>query len=323
MKFKFGSILVSAAFLAAGLTSAHAQDYPNGPVTVVVGYAAGGAADSAARFFSQKLEERLGVPFVVENTTGAGGLVGAARVAQSAPDGQTLMYTAQSVMAVGPIYNPDAPVIPHEELIGVASTTSKPGYLVVHPDAPFSSVEELVAYAKENPGRLTYGSGGLGTSPHLSGTAFADATGIEIRHITYGGENPAVLDVMGARLDLVFASAGAVMPNVADGKLKVLAVTSPERMADYPEVPTVAESGYEGFSTASWAGYVAPNGTPIEFRTVIADAVREILELPETKAFLTADGSVALVNTPDEFDAFIDEQAETWRAALADTVEGN
>lgn len=313
----FGAALALIAVPAA------AQDYPDGPVTIVVGYAPGGSADASARFVAQKMEQVLGTPFVVENKTGASGLVGAATVAQSDPDGQTLMYANQGVMVIGPIFNPDTPVNPVGDLVGVGTTGAKPVVLVVDPELPINSVQELIDYAKQHPGQLSYGSGGLGTSPHLAGAIFANMAGIDMQHVTYGGENPAVLDVIGHRLQVVFASVGATMPHVETGELRALAVTSDVRIKDLPDLPTVAESGIDGYRVESWSGLVAPAGTSQEVRNTLNEALAEVVAMPETQEFFQAEGIVPFTMTPEEFQAFIEQEAPKWRDALTDVVQTN
>jgi tripartite-type tricarboxylate transporter receptor subunit TctC len=315
--------LVAAGFVSATLLAggAQAQDYPSGPVTVVVGFAPGGSADASARFFAQKLGEVFGQSFIVENRVGASGLLAVASVAQAPADGRTLLYGSQTNIVVSPIFNPDTPVDPTTDLIGAVSTGTKPVVLVVDPDLPIHSVDDLIAYARENPNALAYGSGGLGTSPHLSGMTFAQMADIEMRHITYNGENPGVLDVLGKRLQVMFASSGAVMPHVESGDLRALAVTSAERIEYLPDLPAISEFGLEGYDVQSWSGLMAPAGTPDEILQALNDKMQEVLAMPETQTFLAAEGIVPLVGSPAEFHAFVEAEAEKWAIALADAVE--
>src|SRR5262249_21655477 len=256
--------LLVASALALGLaTAADAQaTYPDRPIKIIVGFAAGGGTDVAARIVAQKLAEGLGQSVVVENRPGASGLIGADAVAKSAPDGYTLMMGTQTTLAVAPILYPKNAIDPARDFVGIGLSGISPLVLTTNPSLPVKSVAELIALAKQKPGAINFGSGGVGTTPHMAGELFAYTSGIKMGHVAYRGEAPAINDLIGGQLQVMFPNLSACIGNVRAGTLRALAVTSKARSVSAPDIPTIAESGIRDFEAATWFGLVAPAGTP-------------------------------------------------------------
>src|SRR2546425_10629261 len=242
--------------------TAQTATYPDRPVKILVGFSAGGGIDVVARILAQKMSETLGQTVVVENRAGASGLIAAEAVAKSAPDGYTLMMGSQTTFAVAPTLYRKTSLDPSRDFAGIAMGGISPLALVVHPSLPAQSVNDVIAMAKAKPGAINFGSGGLGTTPHMAGELFELAAGVKIVHVAYRGEAPAINDLLGGQLHFIFANLSAVIGNVKAGTLRALAVTSARRAAAAPEVPTVAETALPGFEAATWFALVAPAGTP-------------------------------------------------------------
>src|SRR4051812_12355381 len=249
-----------------GLTTlAHAQGkYPDHAVKVVVGFTAGGGTDVAARVIAQKLSEAMGQSFVVENRPGASGLIASEQVAKSPADGYTLSVGSQTTMAVAPALYRKFQIDAAKEFTGLAMIGISPLVAVVKADSPIKSIKDLIAAAKEKNGTMNFGSGGVGTTPHMAGELFAFNAGIKWVHVAYRGEAPGLNDLLGGQIPFMFSNLSVVLGNVQAGKLRALAVTTPKRVASLPDVPTIAESGQPGFDAATWFTLVAPAGTPRE-----------------------------------------------------------
>src|SRR5215467_4596471 len=258
----FGLLLGLA--LAIDLPAAKGQTtrYPDKPVKIFVGFAAGGGTDVAARILAQKLTEALGQSIVVENRPGASGMIAAETLAKSAADGYTLMMGSQTTLAVAPALYRKFSIDAARDFVAVAPAGVSPLVLVVHPSVPVRSVKELIALGKAKPGAINFGSGGLGTTPHMAVELFSLQAGIKMVHVAYRGEAPAINDLLGGQLDLIFANLSAVIGNVKAGSLRALAVTSAQRATTAPEIPTIAEVALPGFDAATWFALVAPAGTP-------------------------------------------------------------
>ena len=247
---------------AAGASPAFAQTYPDKPIRILVGFAAGGPADITARLIGDRLSEAWGKPVIVENVTGAAGNLATDRVAKSAPDGYTLLAAASATIVTNPSLYQKLPFDPVKDLAPITQAVYTPNILAVHPDVPARSVQELVAYARANPGKLTFGSAGAGTSQHLAGELFKTMAGIDIQHVPYRGIAAVMPDLIAGRLTMAFGNISAVLPFVRDGKLRPLAVTSTRRYASVPDLPTMIEAGFPGFDSTAWFGLMAPAGTP-------------------------------------------------------------
>ena len=303
-----------AALLAAGAGWAQ-QPYPSKPIRVIVAFAPGGIADFAARSVSQKLSESLGVPVVVENRAGAGGITGAEVVAKSAPDGYTLLVTSIS-HTINPSLRKNLPFDAVRDFAPVTLITDAPNFLVVHPSLPVHSVKALVALARARPGQITYASSGTGTSTHLSGELFKSLARIDIVHVPYKGGGPAVIDLVGGHVQMMFSTLPSVLHQVRAGKLRGLAVTGARRFPAAQEFPTMIEAGVAGFEVSGWSGLFAPAGTPREAVSRLAAEIRMILQAPELKERFFVQGAEPVGNTPEEFAAFVGAEIAKWKKVV-------
>jgi tripartite-type tricarboxylate transporter receptor subunit TctC len=258
------SLAAIAALLLAAATphSVRAQDYPVRPITLVVPYTPGGSTEILARIVGQKLEQRLGKSVIVEMKPGAGTVIGSAAVAQSDPDGYTLLMATPTPMAINVTVHKSLPYNPATDFVPLAMIASAPFLLIVNPDLPVHSVKELVAYAKANPGKLSYGSGGVGSPHHLYMELLKSMTGTQMTHVPYKGSLPALNDVISGQIQLMFCDIPPAAGMVSAGKVRVIGVSTGERISAYPDVPTVAEAGVPGYSVAGWFMIVAPAKTP-------------------------------------------------------------
>ena len=256
--------LAAALALSFCQIAAYAQDaaYPNRPMKMLVGFGAGGGTDIAARIMAQKMSEILGQSIVVENRTGASGMIAAEDEAKSAPDGYTLMMGSQTTYAVAPNLYRKVTLDPAKDFAGVAMTGASPLVLVVNPSFAAHSVKDVIAMAKADPGKINFGTGGLGTTPHMTAELFQYTAGIKMVHVAYRGEAPAINDLLAGQIPLMFANLSAVMGNLKAGTVRALAVTGAHRSPSAPDIPTVAESALPGFEAETWWGIVAPAGTP-------------------------------------------------------------
>jgi tripartite-type tricarboxylate transporter receptor subunit TctC len=302
--------------LAAGLllaTSAAAQDYPTRPVTLVVPYAAGGGNDLVARVVAERMSRTLGQQIVIENRGGAGGSIATRQVARTAaPDGYTLLIGGTGTLAVDPTLYANVGYDPRRDFAPVGLIATSPLVLVVHPSVPAASVQELIALAKKEPGRVNYASAGAGSGIHLAAELFAAMTGIKLTHIPYKGSAPALNDLIGGHVAMYFSSLPPAVALVRDGKVRALAVTGPTRSSIFPELPTVAESGVPGYEAVLHYGIVAPAGTP---RAIVERLNRELrlaLASDDVRARLATAGAEPLASTPEEYAADIDREETKW-----------
>ena len=309
-------LALALALAPAGLALAQAADYPNKPVRVLVAFTAGGTTDILARAVSQKLSERFKQPFVVDNKPGAGGNLGTELAARSAPDGYTLIVNSVGPMAVNPSLYSKLNINPLSDLVPVVQIADVPNVLVVHPSVPAHTVEELLAHAKANPGRLNYGSTGIGTSSHLSGFMLSQRANIETTHIPYKGAE-ALKDLLAGRVQFMFATIPSVIQHIHAGKLRALAVTSVKPSRSLPNVPTVAEKGFPGFEAGSWFGFFAPKGTP---ENVIAEVNKAVNEaLPALQEQMIREGADPVGGTPLQFGLFVQREHEKWKGIVRES----
>lgn len=300
------------AILAALALPAQAQQYPSRPVTIVVPFAAGGGSDLLARLVAQKLEERLGRPFIIENKPGAGTTIAAMQVARAAPDGYTLMQGTSSTMAINVTMNKKLPYTPLKDLVPVALLSSSPFFLVVSADSPLKSVADVIAAAKANPKGLNYGSGGPGSMHHLSSELLQSLAGIEMTHVPYKATPPAMNDLIAGHIQLMFGDTTSTLPMIQQGKLRGLAVTTARRSPAAPDVPTVAET-VPGFESASWQMLLAPGATPPDVIALLNREVHAVFSDPAVIQELTRRGiGPAVTGPPDEVTAFVKKEIVRW-----------
>ncbi|MDB5883567.1 MAG: hypothetical protein JWP43_3445 [Ramlibacter sp.] len=309
----------AALMLGAGPRIAAAQAaYPSAPVKVLVGFPPGTAADVAARAVSEGMGRRLGQPFVVENRAGAGSNIAAKAVASAPPDGYTL-FVVTIANTINAAFPNSTAVDPTKDLMPVTMIGSVPNVLVAHPSLEVNTVADLIKLAKAKPGGLSFGSSGVGTSPHLSGELFSMMTGVKMIHVPYRGSTPAVTDLLGGQVQLMFSPASSVLQHVRAGKLKALAVTSLKRTAIAPDLPTLDELGLKGFDTAVWMGLVAPNGTPPDVVAKLRTAAHAALESPEVDRIYKAQGIDAVTTSGEEFNQYLRSEAARWSKVIQAT----
>ena len=300
--------------------AAHAQDaaYPNRPIKMLVGFGAGGGTDIAARIMAQKMSEILGQSIVVENRTGASGMIAAEDEAKSAPDGYTLMMGSQTTYAVAPNLYRKVTLDPAKDFAGVALTGASPLVLVVNPSFAAHSVKDVIAMAKADPGKINFGTGGLGTTPHMTAELFQYTAGIKMVHVAYRGEAPAINDLLAGQIPLMFANLSAVMGNLKAGTVRALAVTGAHRSPSAPDIPTVAESALPGFEAETWWGIAAPAGTPHAVLAKLNAAARKALADDDTKKRFADLGMTNGGSSPEELDAYIKSEIAKWSKVIKD-----
>lgn len=305
-----------SALLIAGSPAAQ-TGYPERPLHLVVGFPPGSPPDTFARLFGQRLAETWRKPVPIENITGAAGNIAAGRVAKAAPDGYTLGVLTEAQLVVNPTLYALA-YDPLRDFAPVSQLFASPNILVVGNTVHAKNLEELVALAKQQPGGLTFASGGTGSTAHMAGELFKSAVGVDIRHIAYKGVLAAMPDLLGERITMAFSPMAIVLPMVREGKLRAIAVTSLNRSPAAPDLPTVAESGYPGFEVVGWNGLVAPAKTPaVIVRALHVEAVKA-LAYPDVRTKLETLGLEAIGNSPDEFGAVIKSQIPKWAKVIRD-----
>ena len=300
------------AILAVLALPARAQQYPSRPVTIVVPFAAGGGSDLLARLVAQKLEERLGKVFIIENKPGAGTVIAAMQAVRAAPDGYTLMQGTSSTMAINVTMNKKLPYEPLKDLVPVALLSSSPFFLVVAADSPLRTAADVIAAAKANPKGLNYGSGGPGSMHHLSTELLQSLAGIQMTHVPYKATPPAMNDLIAGHIQLLFGDTTSTLPMIQQGKLRGIAVTTAKRSPAAPDVPTVAET-VPGFESASWQMLLAPGATPPDVIALLNREVHAIFSDPAVIQELTRRGiGPAVTGPPDEVNAFVKKEIVRW-----------
>ena len=303
-----GGLLLS---LLLGSGAARAQDYPSGPLRIVVPFQAGGSTDMVARTLAQKLKDRFNQPVVVENRAGANGTIGAALVAKSPPDGHTMLLV-QSGFVSNPILMRNLPYDQARDLAPVSSLASGPMVLVVHPSLPAKSVRELIAFAKSRPGDLNFGSPGAGSLSDLCAELFDAMAGVKMTHVPYKGSGGALADVLAGRVPVYYMNLVLALPYLKDGRLRALGVTSSQRSPITPEIPTIDEAGLPGYEMTTWYGLFVQGATP---RGVVSKLQRElarILDQADTKERIAADGMTVVASTPGQFAEFLKRETEKY-----------
>jgi tripartite-type tricarboxylate transporter receptor subunit TctC len=302
-----------AFILALFSTALLGQSYPSRPIRLVVGFAPGGAADTVARAFQEPLSRALGQPIVIDNRPGAGSSIAAEHVAKSAPDGYTVLIASPSSILVNPIITPKSGFNPLKDLVAISKVSSSPLILAVNPSVGVSSVKELVAHAKKNPGKLNYASSGNGSAPHLAAVLFQRLANVEMVHVPYKGGAPAVQSVLAGDTQLSFATPPSVLPLVQAGRLRALAVTSRSRTPLVPGVPGMEEAGLPQYEISFWYGLFVPAGTPGEVTRRLFSATSDALDVPAVAQTLAREGTeISRSASSAQFVAFLAEDAKLW-----------
>ncbi len=292
--------------------------YPSRAVRMVVPFPPGGPTDVLARIVATKLGERFGQAFAIDNKAGSSGMMGSADVVKAAPDGYTLLGNA-SIHVINPSLYPKIPFDALTDFTPITQLAHVPLILVVNNDLPVRSVKELIAYAKANPGKLNFASSGNAAAPHLAGESFKLATGIDMQHVPYKGSSPALTDLIGGQVQLMFDSMPSAMPFVKAGKLRPLAVTTAKRSLAVPDLSTVAEAGVPGYDISTWYGLWGPKGLSKEVTDKLANEVARILKLPDVKERYAALGAEPVGNSPEEFAAYCKSELLKWAKVVKDS----
>jgi tripartite-type tricarboxylate transporter receptor subunit TctC len=312
-----GLTALAGLALVLPLAAAAQPAWPTKPVSIVVPFSAGGSTDVVARLVGQKLSELWGQPVVIENRAGAGGNVGAALVAKAAADGHTLLMTSGSIFTVNPHLYKKMPFDAKKDFVPVTNVASGPMVVAVPTALGIQTMGELIGRAKANPKALNFGSAGIGSQVHMAAENFAHAAGIEITHVPYKGEALAYTDLMAGQIQLVVGNIAAVSALLPEGRMKALAVTSRERSALLPQVPTASEAGLPGFENSGWFGFMAPAGTPREVVEKIQRDTARVLAQADVKQRLSVQGMTAVANTPADFAAAIEGESRRWAEVVA------
>jgi tripartite-type tricarboxylate transporter receptor subunit TctC len=309
--------LIAAAIAMFGIaTPALGQTYPDHLIRMIVPFPPGGPVDTIARIVTQGLPQILGQTVVIENRAGASGTIGARAVAASPADGYTLLFGNISSLVVTPVVTNNRDFDPDKTFTAVAKTSQNYEVLVVHPDFPAKSVRELVAYAKANPGKLNFGSAGIGNATHLAAELFKQRTGVDIVHVPYKGAFEAVTGVMAGQVQMFFGDIGGVLPLIREGRVRALALSSETRSADLPTLPTMIESGVPGYVVLTYTGVVAPAATPPEIVQKLNAALNASLQTPEAAASLRRIGAESVPSSPQDFAAFLSAERDKWREVV-------
>ena len=313
-----GTIAGLCAAVAAALATvpAAAQVFPARPVKIVVPYTAGGPADSLARLVGQKLSDKWGQPVVIENKPGANTIIGMEYVARSAPDGYTLIL-ATTAMTINAAIVPKLPFDTAKDFTPVCNLISTSFLLAVHPSIPVKNLDELIAHAKKNPGKLSFGSGGNGSPTHFSGDLLQSMGGVKLVHVPYKGTATAMTDLVAGHINMLFGDPMALWPYVTESKIRAIGVSSLKRYSAAPDVPTLSESGLQGFESGVWYGLVGPAGMPQAIVDSINATARQVMRDPEMEKRFTAFGSSVVANSPADFQAQIQADLAKWKAAAA------
>jgi len=305
---------ITAAALAAALlapAALQAQDYPTRPVTMIVGFPPGGSTDAAARILQDPMSQSLGQQIVIDNRSGAGGTVAAAAVANAKPDGYTLLYTVNAALTMNMYLQKNFPFNSKTAFAPVGVASDVVLALAVNAKMPINSVQELIDYAKKNPGKLSYGSSGVGSGHHICGELLKQKTGIDMVHVPYRGGAPAVQDLVAGQIPVAFGTLPALLPHVANGSIRIIASAEKGRLADFPNLPAINEI-VPGVYNIGWSGLLAPAGTPKPIVDKLSTVMNAALKLPDVKAKMKVQGLEPLTNTPAEFASLISNEVDYW-----------
>jgi tripartite-type tricarboxylate transporter receptor subunit TctC len=313
------SVLAAAVLFVAGAQPARSADYPTKPIKIVVPYSAGGSTDTLARVVAERLGKRLGQAVVVENKPGAAEQIAITSVTRATPDGYTLILSTLSGLAVNTgLYGPRLPYNPQKDLVPIVLAATVPSVVVVHPSVPVKNMTELGAYLKNNPGKVSYASAGAGTPSHLGMEYYKKANGFDPVHVPYKGGAPALQEVMGGQVQLMMALVPEAMPMVKSGRMRALAVTTPKRLAAYPDLPTVAESGGKDFDMTFWYAFMAPAGTPAEIVSKLNQEIDAILAEKEVLAKLAEMSHDVVGGAPGKVTELIKSDSAKWKKVIDD-----
>jgi tripartite-type tricarboxylate transporter receptor subunit TctC len=305
------AVLVGALAVSFG-AAAQASEYPNGPVTLVIPFSAGGSTDVIGRLIGDRLSTALKQPVVVENRGGAGGNIGAALVAKAAPDGRTMLFGTTGIMAMNHALYSNPGYTVGKDLIPVVYTASIGNVLIVNNDLPVNNAQDLLKLVKENPGKYTFASSGAGSSTHMSGELFKNMGGVDVLHVPYRGSGQALVDLMGGQVHMIFDNAPSAVPLVKSGKVKALAVTSKDRLVALPDTPTITESILPGYESLSWTGVAVPGGTPQPIVDRLNSEINKILQQPDVQAKLAELGAQVTGGTQEDFNKHIAAERAKW-----------
>lgn len=321
MKFAdLARIAIPAALIAAAgtfATPALAADYPTKPIRLIVGFAPGGGTDTTARAMSQKLTDALGQQVVVDNRPGAAGNIAAEIVSKATPDGYTLLMGTIAALSINPSLYSRLPFDPIRDFAPITQAVDSTNILSLHPSVPVGSVKELIALAKAKP--LNYGSSGVGGTGHLAGELFNTMAGVKMTHVPYKGGGPAMIDLVGGQVQLVFATAASAVPQIKGGRIKGIAVTTAKRSALMPNLPTISEAGLPGFEANNWYGVLAPAKTPRPIIMRLNSEITKVLAMPDVKNFLFNQGLDPAPGTPEKFGAYIKSETAKWAKVVKDS----
>lgn len=309
-------IALVATVLSSGSASLRADDYPDRPITLVVPFPPGGSTTIVARIIADKMSQTLGQSIVIDNRGGAGGTIATRAVAKSTPNGYTIALGYTGTLAIGPSLYPSAGYDPRKDFAPIGQIGIAPNTLVVHPSFNVHNVAELIAYAKANPGKVNFGSAGIGTVSHVCGEYFAAMAGIQITHIPYKGTGPAIIDLLGGHIPMAFAPIPATHEQAKSGALRMLAVTSAKRSTLEPDVPTIAEQGLTGFEAVLRYGLVAPAGTPPAIIDKLNNELNAALKDEEVRKRLAIEGAEPLPGTPEQYGQDIDREETQWAKVI-------
>lgn len=311
-----GGVLAGSAGLIGGPSLAQAQEWPSGTITFIAPFPPGGTSDANSRIMAEALGKRLGQTIVVENRPGANGNIGLSLLSRAKPDGYTIGLSGVGSNAINPSLYRKMPFDSVKDFTHITLFAAGPNVLVVNPDFPAKTFKEFIALIKENPGKYNFASSGNGASGHLAMEMLKVKAGLDIKHIPYKGGGPAITDVLGGQVPMLFINQDAVLSHIQAGKLRILAVAGPERNSLYPDTPTIAESGYPGFSAMSWTGLSGPQGMPAEIVDRLHKEMVAILNEPALKQSLESKGYVIGGNSPQEYTDFIAGEIKNWEAAV-------
>jgi tripartite-type tricarboxylate transporter receptor subunit TctC len=308
------TLALAATFAAGSFTAlpAAAQAYPTKPITIVVPFAAGGTTDILARVIGEALKKELGQPVVIDNRAGAGGNIGAALAAKAVPDGHTLFMGTVGTHAINAALYKKLSFDPVKDFAPLTRVAMVPNLLVANPARPYKTVKELVAYARSKPGQVTFGSSGNGSSIHLSGELFNSLAKVDMIHVPYKGSAPAVTDLVGGQIDIMFDNMPSAIQHVRNGRLKAIAVTTAKRSPELPDVPTIAEAGVPGYEATSWFGMFAPAATPAPVVAKLNAALVKVLADADVKKKLAEQGAEPYSEKPEQFAEFIRKESAKW-----------
>lgn len=312
----FCAPLLAVGLWAATVLPAQAQGYPTKPITLVVPFTPGGTTDIIGRIVADGLGKRLGQPLVVDNRGGAGGNIGAAAVAQAKPDGYTLLLGYNGTNAINPSLYKKLSWDPLKSFDPISMVARVNNVVIVHPSLPIQTLPDLVAYAKAHPGELNYGSAGAGSIFHLAGEMFQQLTGVRMAHVPYKGAAPALTDLMGGQVQVMFATIPAALPFIKAGKLRAIAVTGPQRSPLFPELPTAGEAGYPSMVVDSWFAVFAPKGLPADAQASLSKAIREVVSDPAITKKMAEQGAQAMDSTPAELTERLTKDIRSWSAIV-------